>query len=329
MRSAIFISAIIASASARSLLARQEGPCQVKYNQCIATGRAEVACSCDRQACFGEDSARARDYCSSATATLTGTAATGTAVAMVKLGEVCSSDAQCPKGVQCKNTPDLINPKFQQNIICGGYNATCTSNAQCQYNTCKAGLCNGAPITTSSTTTPAPPTSPVVAAPTSTHVKLGEVCSSDAQCPTGVQCKNTPDLINPKFQQNIICGGFNATCASNAQCQYNTCNKGLCNGAPIVSNSTSTASTTTVPTAHGPVVKPASTTTTTSVPTAQAPVVKPASTSTTTAAVKPSSNATTSSRPATSSVVTFKGAADKVSIGGSIIVFGSIAALFL
>ncbi|KXT02344.1 hypothetical protein AC578_166 [Pseudocercospora eumusae] len=48
--------------------------CQQAYNQCIAAGQPEVKCSCDLTTCAGEDSARIRDYCASATANLTSTA---------------------------------------------------------------------------------------------------------------------------------------------------------------------------------------------------------------------------------------------------------------
>ncbi|PNP61453.1 hypothetical protein FNYG_13811 [Fusarium nygamai] len=44
--------------------------CEKAYNTCIAAGIPEVACSCTLTACVGEDSARIREYCSSATASL-------------------------------------------------------------------------------------------------------------------------------------------------------------------------------------------------------------------------------------------------------------------
>ncbi|KAI1067934.1 hypothetical protein LB506_012982 [Fusarium annulatum] len=44
--------------------------CEKAYNACIVAGTPEVACSCTLTACVGEDSARIREYCSSATASL-------------------------------------------------------------------------------------------------------------------------------------------------------------------------------------------------------------------------------------------------------------------
>ncbi|CZR42782.1 uncharacterized protein FPRO_10085 [Fusarium proliferatum ET1] len=44
--------------------------CQDDYKSCIAAGTPEVACSCTLTACAGEDSARIREWCSSATASL-------------------------------------------------------------------------------------------------------------------------------------------------------------------------------------------------------------------------------------------------------------------
>ncbi|KAF5708192.1 surface protein SP1 [Fusarium mundagurra] len=44
--------------------------CQDAYNKCVAAGTPDVACSCTLTACLGEDSARNREWCSSATASL-------------------------------------------------------------------------------------------------------------------------------------------------------------------------------------------------------------------------------------------------------------------
>ncbi|KAF9776824.1 hypothetical protein IL306_004942 [Fusarium sp. DS 682] len=44
--------------------------CENAYKACIASGTPEVACSCALTACVGEDSARIREYCASATASL-------------------------------------------------------------------------------------------------------------------------------------------------------------------------------------------------------------------------------------------------------------------
>ncbi|KAM0470673.1 hypothetical protein ACHAP7_009471 [Fusarium lateritium] len=44
--------------------------CEKAYSVCVSAGTPEVACSCTLTACVGEDSARIREYCSSATASL-------------------------------------------------------------------------------------------------------------------------------------------------------------------------------------------------------------------------------------------------------------------
>lgn len=51
-------------------LNRRQDPCQDTYKTCVASGVPEVACACDLQACLGEDNARGREYCASATATI-------------------------------------------------------------------------------------------------------------------------------------------------------------------------------------------------------------------------------------------------------------------
>lgn len=132
--------------------------CDAEYNACIAKGTAEVACSCDRTACYGEDAARIREWCASQTAnlpkatsyaaassTITGTAGSQpsgqppvtAAAGSLKLGETCSDDKQCANGVQCWGSNAGIIRR------CGNFNAACSKNEQCAYNTCNNGLCNG------------------------------------------------------------------------------------------------------------------------------------------------------------------------------------------
>jgi len=51
-------------------LHKRQDPCQDTYKTCVASGVPEVACACDLQACVGEDNARGREWCASATATI-------------------------------------------------------------------------------------------------------------------------------------------------------------------------------------------------------------------------------------------------------------------
>lgn len=148
--------------------------CQTKYDQCLSSGGTEVACQLDLATCSGEDSARIRGYCASATSggetsapSITSyttppqpygstgvisptNAITGTPGSQpsgqppitapegsLDLGATCSDDKKCKAGVQCwASNAGLIRR-------CGNFNAACTSNAQCAYNTCNSGLCNG------------------------------------------------------------------------------------------------------------------------------------------------------------------------------------------
>lgn len=59
---------------------QSDDPCQVTYRACVASGVPDVACSCDLTSCYGEDSARIREYCASATATIVRTSTKSTPV---------------------------------------------------------------------------------------------------------------------------------------------------------------------------------------------------------------------------------------------------------
>ncbi|ENH74792.1 hypothetical protein FOC1_g10003580 [Fusarium oxysporum f. sp. cubense race 1] len=68
MNKLITVLTLVSAALALPLTSYDE--CEKAYNACIAAGTPEVACSCALTACVGEDSARIREYCSSATASL-------------------------------------------------------------------------------------------------------------------------------------------------------------------------------------------------------------------------------------------------------------------
>ncbi|KAH6982255.1 hypothetical protein BKA56DRAFT_585574 [Ilyonectria sp. MPI-CAGE-AT-0026] len=70
MNTLVFALTLASAASAAPLGRRDE--CQDAYKACIAAGTPEVACSCTLTACVGEDNARNREYCASATASLAG-----------------------------------------------------------------------------------------------------------------------------------------------------------------------------------------------------------------------------------------------------------------
>lgn len=54
--------------------------CQDAYKACVAAGTPEVACACTLTACVGEDNARNREFCSSATASLVKPTSTGNGI---------------------------------------------------------------------------------------------------------------------------------------------------------------------------------------------------------------------------------------------------------
>lgn len=71
--------ALTSAVTASPLDKRQDNsPCQVTYRACVASGVPEVACACDLQACVGEDNARGREFCASATATIVRTSTKST-----------------------------------------------------------------------------------------------------------------------------------------------------------------------------------------------------------------------------------------------------------
>lgn len=138
----------------------------------------------------------------------------------------------CALGANCYATNSMLQP------LCGNFQASCTSDQQCAFNTCNGGLCNGfIPSSSASSATPTitsttsaggfqpRPSSTVTAAPGT--LPLGAECDASAavsQCAAGVQCWASNSGLIP------TCGNFNAACTSNSQCAYNTCNNGLCNG---------------------------------------------------------------------------------------------------
>ncbi|KAH6639854.1 hypothetical protein C7974DRAFT_389302 [Boeremia exigua] len=148
-------------------------------------------------------------------------------------GDCVPNGVPCALGANCYATNSMLQPR------CGNFQASCTSNQQCAFNTCNGGLCNGfIPSSSASSATPTitsasssaggfqpRPSSTVTAAPGT--LPLGAECdafASQSQCVAGVQCWASNSGLIPR------CGNFNAACTGNSQCAYNTCNNGLCNG---------------------------------------------------------------------------------------------------
>ncbi|KZM22195.1 uncharacterized protein EKO05_0002062 [Ascochyta rabiei] len=181
--------------------------------------------------------ATAASFASAQSSVSTPSASASPTGAVVPVGGNCTPGiTQCALGSSCYATNSMLQPR------CGNFQATCTSDQQCAFNTCnlQQGLCNGFLSSSSSssassapatiTSTPAggysPAPSSTVTAPAGS-LPIGAECNALAnpsQCVAGVQCwASNSGLI-------ARCGNFNAACSSNAQCAYNTCNNGLCNG---------------------------------------------------------------------------------------------------
>ncbi|KNG51786.1 Acetyl-CoA synthetase-like protein [Stemphylium lycopersici] len=173
----------------------------------------------------------------------------------IPLGENCTPDGiPCAGGANCYATNSMLQPR------CGNFQASCTSDAQCAFNTCNLtdGLCNGfiapsstpaAPSTVASSTAPGwmPAPSPTIVAPAGS-LPLGAECNpfvEPSQCANGVQCwASNAGLI-------AQCGKFNAACERDDQCATNTCNNGLCNGFLALSSSSSLPLSSAVATVNG------------------------------------------------------------------------------
>ena len=69
---------------------------------------------------------------------------------------------------------------------------------------------------------------------TSTPFPLGAICNSTSQCANGAECYATNSMLV------TVCGNFQASCSSDIQCAFNTCNQGFCNGPKPPPSSTST-----------------------------------------------------------------------------------------
>ncbi|EUC28589.1 hypothetical protein COCCADRAFT_30181 [Bipolaris zeicola 26-R-13] len=168
----------------------------------------------------------------------------------IPLGENCTpGGTPCAGGANCYATNSMLQP------LCGNFQSSCTSDAQCAFNTCNGGFCNGVkasssstpPTVTSSSSAPgwSPAPSPTIVAPAGS-LSLGAECNpfvTPSQCIEGVQCwASNAGLI-------ARCGNFNAACKTDAQCAYNTCNNGLCNGLRASSSGLPVASSSGLPVA--------------------------------------------------------------------------------
>ncbi|KAF1819149.1 uncharacterized protein K489DRAFT_384051 [Dissoconium aciculare CBS 342.82] len=66
------------------------------------------------------------------------------AAGSLALGATCSNSTQCANGANCYATNSGLIPR------CGNFQASCSKDSQCAYNTCNNGFCNGFKPSTSS-----------------------------------------------------------------------------------------------------------------------------------------------------------------------------------
>ncbi|KAH7412847.1 hypothetical protein BKA64DRAFT_770634 [Cadophora sp. MPI-SDFR-AT-0126] len=204
-------------------------------------GNFQASCSSDAQCAYNT----CKDgFCNGfipSTTTTSSAQATGTSTTVyLPLGADCNPDSTpCANGANCYATNSMLQPR------CGNFQASCSNDSQCAFNTCNQGLCNGFIASTTSTTSmqSTSTTSSTQSTSTSTtvYLPLGADCSQDSTtCANGAQCYATNSMLQPR------CGNFQSACISDAQCAFNICNQGFCNGFLASNNSsvTGTASTT-------------------------------------------------------------------------------------
>jgi hypothetical protein len=192
--------------------------------QSACTSNAQCAFNtCVSGFCSGSFSSSATSSTSSMPTSTTTQPSSTSQTATLPLGAVCTpSSTPCANGSQCYAVNSMLI------LYCGNFQAVCTSNSQCAFNTCVSGFCSG-PLsssvtssfpTSTSTTTQASYTAP------STTLALGTVCTpSSTPCANGSQCYAVNSMLIPR------CGNFQAACSSNSQCAFNTCVNGFCSGA--------------------------------------------------------------------------------------------------
>ncbi|KAJ4368603.1 hypothetical protein N0V86_009510 [Didymella sp. IMI 355093] len=159
--------------------------------------------------------------------TLLATAASLASAQSVPVGANCDPNGTpCAMGANCYAVNSMLQP------VCGNFQATCKSDSQCAFNTCNNGFCNGFLASSSAASATPTVTSSSAVHPSSTAaaagtLPLGAKCDGTAaqsQCANGANCYAVNSMLQP------VCGNFQASCKSDSQCAFNTCNNGLCNG---------------------------------------------------------------------------------------------------
>ena len=147
-----------------------------------------------------------------ASATTTSASAASPIGAVVPVGSNCD-----PKGTMCALGSQCYASNSGLQTVCGNFQATCTSDQQCAFNTCQSGFCAGPKASSAS---PSASQTPIGAV-----VPVGSNCDpKGTMCALGAQCYATNSGLQP------VCGNFQASCTSDQQCAFNTCQSGFCAG---------------------------------------------------------------------------------------------------
>ncbi|PMD32429.1 hypothetical protein L207DRAFT_590717 [Hyaloscypha variabilis F] len=147
----------------------------------------------------------------------------------IPLGVPCTSTWECSSGASCYASSSSLNP------LCGNFDAACTSDSQCAFNTCISGSCSG--LLPSSSSSPPAAASTTSSAPTESGLALGATCTTTSQCANAAQCY----AVNAMEVER--CGNFGASCTTDSQCAFNSCVSGSCQG-PLSSTTPSPSSNT-------------------------------------------------------------------------------------
>ncbi|KAK0121827.1 hypothetical protein ONS95_010109 [Cadophora gregata] len=229
------------------------------------------------------------------TTTTSSSQSTGTSTTVyLPLGADCNPNSTpCANGASCYATNSMLQPR------CGNFQATCSNDSQCAFNTCRNGFCNGFIASTTATdsqyTSTASRTQPTSTS-TTVYLPLGANCSPNSTpCANGAQCYATNSMLQPR------CGNFQSACTSNAQCAFNTCNQGLCNGFLANSSSSPVSTAPTTSTSEASSSKASSTEASSTIQSTAVVTMTPVVTESSLVIVTPSATAGSSSASTTTS----------------------------
>ncbi|THZ00857.1 hypothetical protein D6C93_03600 [Aureobasidium pullulans] len=112
-----------------------------KFNSACTSDSQCATNTCNNGLCNGFLASSAY-LANQASSTLSTAASSSTASgSLIPLGKSCNATSQCQNGAEC--TVSSAYQEFAAGMVCGPYNATCSSSSQCSYNSCFNGRCTG------------------------------------------------------------------------------------------------------------------------------------------------------------------------------------------